>query len=262
MAHPLDSARERLKRADENIRNLNAEITEFLASVPVVRFTSQQGEDPVFSQNDREAFDALKKFIASGTVEPRFRVLAGEIVHHLRSAFDHLAWQLSSPEARLRYPTRIGFPISKELSLCGISKTKMSGYCRKIEGIDSPTALARIDSLQPYKRIDSLRHPLWLIHDMDRIDKHRELVLTTYIMRADISGVATVNAIGEHRPYELRPRRVTFVGSPQVEVRGEMSAQITFGELREREDEPIIPTLKNLLSFAGDAVESFAGEFF
>jgi hypothetical protein len=41
-------------------------------------------------------------------VPPRFSVLAGEIVHHLRSCFDHVTWNFSvgaTPEHK-----RIDFP--------------------------------------------------------------------------------------------------------------------------------------------------------
>src|SRR6266850_676840 len=108
MAHPLDSARERLKRADENITNLNSEITELLAPFPRVRL---EGTEPKISEPDRQKFEVLRKLALSGTALPRFSVLAGEIVHHLRSAFDHVAWQLSSAAVRAASPNQIEFPV-------------------------------------------------------------------------------------------------------------------------------------------------------
>jgi hypothetical protein len=257
VSHPLDSARERLKRADENIRLLNAEIIKLLAGAPVVDF---EGENPTFSQEESERFEALKNFIRDQTVQPRFSVLAGEILHHLRSAFDHLAWQLSSPDQRLRFPTRIEFPVFSE-SEHRSGEKKLCRYCRKVEGIISPTALTRIDSLQPYKRVDPLRDPLWIIHDLDRIDKHRHLVLAIYTMNVNVSGFLTFEGVGEHRAYEIWPRSFKRIGPPKMEVRGKMSAQVTFREFSKRNDEPIFPMLQNLLRFATKAVESFAGEF-
>jgi hypothetical protein len=46
--HALDGARERLRRADENIQQLNQEIAGFLASVPIVNL-GVEGNEPVIS---------------------------------------------------------------------------------------------------------------------------------------------------------------------------------------------------------------------
>ena len=91
--HPLDGARERLKRADESIQKLNIEVTDFLAPAPIVTLDVdiEQGK-PIITDKDREAFQKLQEFVA-GSVPLRLRVLAGEVIHHLRSAFDHIAWQ-------------------------------------------------------------------------------------------------------------------------------------------------------------------------
>src|SRR5207244_1463826 len=144
---------------------------------------------------------------------------------------------------------------------CLLTKDKMSSYCRKVEGISSPTALVRIDGLQPYKRVDPSRDPLWLIHDMDRIDKHRELVLAVYSMSVNIRAETQLHALGEQMPWELKPRNVRIVDRSPVQVKGKMAAQVTFREFSKRDDESIIPTLKNLLRFTTDAIDSFAEEF-
>lgn len=264
MPHALDGARERLKRADENIQNFNREITDFLAPVaPITLNVDMPAQKPIITDEDRKAFEKLVKFLKEHTVEPRFSVLAGEIVHHLRSAFDHLAWQLSSANLQTKSPAQIEFPVFRDApKLCGVAKNKICRYCRKVEGISSPSALARIERLQPYHGVDPSRHPLWLIHDIDRIDKHRELILTVYIMQLNISANAQVSAIGEMLPWELKPRNVHLVGSPtNVEMKVKMAAQISLGEFSRRDDQPIIPTLQNFLRFTTDAVESFAEEF-
>jgi hypothetical protein len=41
----------------------------------------------------------------------RFSVLAGEVIHHLRSCLDHLVWQLSSEPFRSAHSDRIEFPV-------------------------------------------------------------------------------------------------------------------------------------------------------
>jgi|HubBroStandDraft_4_1064222.scaffolds.fasta_scaffold40725_2 hypothetical protein len=260
---PLESARERLKRADENIQQLNREITDFLAPAPVIVLDADVvARKPIITDRDRKTFEELKEFLNNSSVPPRFSVLAGEIIHHLRSSFDHVAWQLSSTDLQAKSPYQIEFPVSlKEPKPCAIKKDKISRYCRKVEGIARPSALVRIDSLQPYRRPNPSRHPLWLIHDLDRIDKHRELVLAVYIMQLNITANAQIRGFGEQMPWEVKPRNVRLVGPPTVDMQAKMSVQVTLGEFSGRDDQPLIPTLQNFLRFTNDAIESFAGEF-
>ncbi len=161
-----------------------------------------------------------------------------------------MAWQLSSAEIQAKFPTRIEFPVCiEEPRSCGITKNKMSSYCRQIQGIASPTALTRIHRLQPYLRENPSRDPLWLIHDMDRIDKHRELILAAFTGQLDMQANAEIPAVGIMMPWEIRPRTgsVRIVGPTKVEMKAKMTVQIALGEFTKREDQPIIPTLQNFL---------------
>ena len=67
-------------------------------------------------------------------------------------------------------------------------------------------------------------------------------------------------AVLKQSAHELRPR---FVGTRDLEmhVRGQISAQVAFEDIPEREDKSVVPTLKDLFSFASDTIESFATEF-
>jgi len=261
--NPLDGAHERLKRADENIQNLNREIVILLAHAPIVVLpVDVAARKPIISDEDRKTFEKLREFIVSTSVPPRLKVLAGEIIHHLRCAFDHLAWQLSSAKFQAKSPNQIEFPVFKERpKLCGITKDKICRYCRKVEGIASPSALARIEWLQPYCGQNPARHPLWLIHDLDRIDKHRELILVACSGQLSINANTIIPGLGQIQPWEIRARNVLITGPAEVEMKAQMTAQITFNELTKRDDQPIVPTLQNLLRFTTDAVNSFAEEF-
>jgi hypothetical protein len=260
MTHPLEGIRERLKRADENIQDFNLEITQFLAPAPVVTWTVERNH-LVYTDEGRKAFDELREFVAS-QVPLRFSVLAGEIIHHFRSVFDHLAWQLSSPDFQAKSPKQIEFPVFKEERLCGIAKKEMCAYCRKVEGIASPTALTRIDGLQPYRTPDPSRAALWRIHDMDIFDKHRELKLAVFTGQLHTFANVQAQGIAQQMPWEIRPRGpVIYTEPPKVDMGAKLIAQVAFGEISGREDKPIIATLKDFLSFTSDAIESFAPEF-
>ena len=86
MAHPLDSCRAKTRRAQESIHDLEQEITAFFQRDPPPYKIVKQ-----YQNNGLEY-----AFLAFGEPEAplRFAVLAGEIVHHLRSSLDHLVYAL------------------------------------------------------------------------------------------------------------------------------------------------------------------------
>jgi len=258
MAHALDGARERLKRADENVKNLALEINPFISSLPIIPFT---GDPPKFAEADRQKWGMLTS--ARTNIPLRWSVLAGEIVHHMRAAFDHVAWQLSSPSYRSSNTTQIEFPIySFDPST---DKDKLRRYQGKVEGISKPSALARIESLQPYKAGNRFAHPLWLIHDLDRIDKHRELVLFVHALHTNIKIEASVPTLVIQEPFKTKPSRVIPIGIPSdyMEVKGQITGQIALDKslTGTGQSEPVVPFLENLLRFAVNSIESFSGEF-
>ena len=80
----------------------------------------------------------------------RFSVLAGEIVHHLRSCLDHIVWHFSNPayrtdERKRRY---IEFPDLKTRRV----RVRFTQYQRKKKGITDPRVRKLILACQPYMR--------------------------------------------------------------------------------------------------------------
>ena len=105
---------------------------------------------------------------------PRHRLaaLVGDCVHNLRSALDHLVWQLSEDFSGVDdSDTTSQFPIFRSEHLYqsrGVNQIGRVGA--------SATALIRL--LQPFHDEQPLAHPLWFVHDLDRRDKHLEASLT------------------------------------------------------------------------------------
>jgi hypothetical protein len=89
--------------------------------------------------------------------------IAGDVVHSLRSALDHLAYQLAIAGEGLTPSRQVEFPIAKDRD------TYESEKARKVKGI-RPEAIERIDGLHPYKGGNEV---LWRIHQLDNVDKHR-----------------------------------------------------------------------------------------
>lgn len=166
MKHPLEGINEKLKRSEQNIGNFNLEIEKFL----------DDGKYRVIRDDNEELIKEFIEYVLSREVPIRFSILAGEIVHHLRSCLDHLIWQLiiingGNPDA-----IKSEFPIFI-FDRKPANKEETARFRRKIKGVSTKTEAA-IERLQPYNRgAKRLDDPLFVIHEMDRADKHRELVI-------------------------------------------------------------------------------------
>src|SRR5579864_7615214 len=158
----FDGITEKLKRANENIRNLESEIGVFF----------QQGEYPVLPEDNRELLLKAIEYHKKRVIPLRFSMLAGEIVHHLRSILDHVVWQFSDEVYRRDHPRLIEFPV---VEVPPVDKDSISRYVRKIKGITVARVRDLIERLQPYNSPDPLDDPLLILHKMNVIDKHREL---------------------------------------------------------------------------------------
>ncbi len=160
----LAGVRAKLKRTEECIYDLNSEIVAFLRP-PKGGFSKNQ---------QKAAQEFLQHARRRQVIPPRFGVLVGEIMHHLRSILDHIVWLLSSSQYRLRHERAIMFPVCR---LKPKGEKEISRYEGKVKGIASAGALELIEQLQPYNAADPFNHPLFIVNDFDRIDKHQTLVL-------------------------------------------------------------------------------------
>jgi hypothetical protein len=163
----------RIERAKKHLADLEADIAASRdkskhiviarGSVPVTGFF--QGEPPVVK------IPRLPVDIFSG---------AGEVIHDLRSALDHLAYQLAKVGTPSVEPSRkVAFPIAKSAhSYEFIKPDRVAGM--------RPDAVAFIDALQPYKG-GCNGDTLWRINELDNINKHKThlTVAHDYLLVAD-----------------------------------------------------------------------------
>src|SRR5437879_11894927 len=105
MTHPLDSCRVKIQRANEHIYNLNSEIRAFLdSSYAVIRNHN----------TDSGQIEYRVRNVAQRYTGDKVAAIAGEVVHHLRSSFDHLAWQpvrANGNSDLCKVRARVGFSI-------------------------------------------------------------------------------------------------------------------------------------------------------
>ena len=240
--HPFCGIAEKLKRTDQNIRNLQAEIDLFF----------QTSKYPVMpDMHDDRIFDAMK-YHRDRPIPMRFRVLAGEIVHHLRSCLDHVIWEFSSDSYRKEFFYLIEFPVFKSEP---VGEKETSRYEGKIKGVTNPDALTLIRNLQPYMTADPIDCPLLILHKMDIFDKHRELIL--FGSNAQINIPASVYAeIMRDKPpnYEIKPG----------DLKGKLKAnhrdvpQVSFRNFGRRKIQPVVPGLTELYNHIVKIIDGFA----
>ena len=132
-------------------------------------------------------------------------LLIGDIAHNLRAALDHVAFVLmgahqSHTNPGVPIPATVvresEFPVisgvNEKTGKTGIGEQQFkSAAGTKLPGI-SRDARAAVKALQPYHRgAQFAADELWLIHDLDRVDKHRELAVVTasvYLPEVSIGG--------------------------------------------------------------------------
>jgi len=250
-AKSLNGAYEKLKRANENILNLEKEICAFL----------EKGPNPIVPDKKMEALEEATKIHVNRVIPGRFGILSGEIIHHLRSCLDHIAWELSSPQKRIRDPRGIEFPI---LYAKPSNAKELRAYERKVEGIEN-AGRRIIEMLQPYNRPAAMlsgpgNDPLWIINKMDIIDKHRELIVVVGSFDIPLDGTAGA--------WTMLYRDADF---PEDDIAGlarslqpdcAISPQVAFREFGERKMQLVIPGLSKLSRYIGRVLAVFDRECF
>ena len=238
---PIDGINEKLKRAHENIVNLEVEIARFF----------KESECPIVGDEDIDALYEKTEYLGKLRIPLRFSVLAGEILHHFRSSLDHIAWLLARPECREEKPTKIEFPIFCER----FDKNGSPSLKGKIEVFTSDTAKHIIERVQPYNGSDPLNDKLWIIHDLDRKAKHRELPLTL----TGFDSGPIINAIGNF--YAANPTApMSFQLARKLKNEFKPSPVILFADFSKGQPAPMIEALNALKDEVWFVFQELLGE--
>jgi hypothetical protein len=208
----LEGVRLKMMRAGEHLDALNSEVDSLLADLyknGVVKHVEPNSGDHVWVV---DAAPALTTHVS---------VIAGDFAHCLRSALDHIVYELATQERPLTEfpiylkpgPGRDGFHEA------GIAKI----WSLPIE------AKVLIERLQPYEGWNGLKdkaHPLWLVHDFDRIDKHRRLLAAPSATIAKGEVQARIPKPGEGG-YELNIRSQWIINASGNSKHGDEVARLT-----------------------------------
>jgi hypothetical protein len=168
----LEGIRAKIERAIEQLDSLEAE----------AKTTLERDRVPIVQERNPEGWNVLR--MQPITLPLRWAVIMGEIVHDLRSALDHLIWQLVLTNKLV--PGRANqFPIFSAGSALGWAKKdwtqRKASWARALQGVH-PDDVALIKAIQPYKRRHRLRFvPLEVLASFSNTDKHQIPLATATI---------------------------------------------------------------------------------
>jgi hypothetical protein len=166
----LRAAIDKLDRAEEHLKVIDGEEVAWLNTRPYRAV--RKGE-----------FDGPYEIVRVDMLRPPPDTLApviGDCLQNLRSALDHIAFQLAIDNLG-RLPTakeakKVQFPISGERA-----HQKLNEFLKSVPGqylrFIAPDAQAAIHQLQPCQRRNPKHDPLWIVCELNNIDKHRRMLL-------------------------------------------------------------------------------------
>jgi len=228
--HPLDGCRAKLDRAHAHLRTLDAQIPAFLDSKPHV----YRGEI------DREASRYRVRVYIRRQPPLRWSAIVGDLVHNLRSALDHLVWQLvilngSTPGDNHQFPI--------------LSSPQPKKFARLTAEV-SPLAAAVIERVQPYNGGDGVdAHTLTALRELSNEDKHRVILPTATAIPVDalkkrgsfelmaardvgeIEGMEVVGDKPLKNGEEVMSAAIEITGpNPEIQMKGDLPFDVAFGK--------------------------------
>jgi hypothetical protein len=166
MSHPLAGVIEKLRRSDEHLILLYHEISAYLESTP---YGLLPDRDPYTRQ-------AVVRFKVTKEPPLRLSTIVGDALFNMRASLDYIVHELvirngCGPTFQTQFP----FADSEKTFLGeAYGKGRLWGTSIKMLNV--------IDALQPYKIGTNFRsHPLWVLHKLQNIDKHRTLTLSAFV---------------------------------------------------------------------------------
>jgi hypothetical protein len=190
MADPLDYEL-KMNRAFEHVRQLDAEVKAWLSGD---HYSVRPEGDP----------KSGTRWLATAEKPPPYPigVLIGDFLHNLRSSLDLLAYSLAcayTSPLPSDFAETSEFPIVGDEDRAGtlgvghghFHNSRRNGDPAPRSGLSKirgwhPDAQAIVEGMQPYKRGNAYKSdPLWVLHDLDRVNKHRLLHTTV----ASFSGI-------------------------------------------------------------------------
>ena len=252
--HSLDGARTKIKRAEEQVRDLQTTLSDYAGREPhvVVAHTDPETGTPGYQFRQR--------------VEMPWRVplLAGEAIQSLRTSLDYLACEAVEANGGTVTKTT-AFPIHQQ------ADQFEAGYGRKVEGA-SDDALKLIQRTEPYRAGNG--HALWQLHELNRREKHRLLLTAGIVFVEAVQHGTTLDhwVLGEarlgvpFRQFDPRPDTVfpltdgvSFFAVPRdLQDDLEFTCHVAFNEAPIVGREPMRSVLEQFIEACAGLVDAMA----
>jgi hypothetical protein len=176
-------------------------------------------------------------------IDPRLNTVIGEHLHDLRSGLDHLARQLvlqakGTPTEKTCFPIRDTDP-----------GTDKKGRPRTpgVSGGVSVAARTLIGMAQPYQwRARYIEHPLWLLHQLWNIDKHRDVIAKgTFGRYVFAMGAPTFRFTSKLDTATPHGAKLLFLpDDPDVQVDAHATVEVAIYEPDYGIEQPLLGTLE------------------
>jgi hypothetical protein len=194
---------------------------------------------------------------------PRLSLLIGDCVHNARSALDHLVFALADATAPKSGVQRTDSEQRDSMfPICLCQSGNFSVFTKQVQrgrlNHIPPAAEAIIHGLQPTAANDSL----WILNELENIDKHRRLALTTVTAsNVDVDIPGHLHIVASNPLVPFRAGDVLFGASSAEHISPGAKAQMTiqaatfiaFQDLPAT-DLLVVGTLNNILSRIRDQV--------
>jgi hypothetical protein len=242
--HPLDGVNLKIARADEHFDLLDSEIVKWLNAQ----------EYRVSEYDSTHTGESSRSLVEPPETPDRWSLIVGEYAYNMRSALDHLAWQLAllntqgAAKARAKGdpwpPERMEFPVYAYFR----KSSQKKRYQEKLRRF-SPPHRTIVDQEQPFQRGNAASaDALWLLQELRNTDAHRVLN-TTAVFPPPRESPAE---IGEPLNEEAQPPSGIVLGGGvegtlEYTAKDDFAAYIAFDEPRavfhQRE---VLPLLSNV----------------
>ena len=243
----------KIERAKEHVTNLESEVLRFFETRPY----------EVFAEGNNQSRERIIRVRVNADPPPRWSAVIGDVLHNLACALDGLVWQVvlangGRPGRHTKFP------------FAGSSDDFEAQYPRKVKGT-SQIAVDLIKATKPYK---GGNNGLWLIHQLNVIDKHRLLIAVGAAHRhIKIDLTPTIRHVFPDVPpnpmvfnapdskYPLKNGaellRLQFESSEEMYVQTNFTFDIAFGEGEIVKGESLIPTLRQSVKLVESVMEPF-----
>jgi hypothetical protein len=176
----------KIERAKKHIADLQEEVGRFIESEPY----------GVAIKRDPQSRKLIYYVSSVKSTPVCLPLIAGDAIQNLRSALDHLAYQIVSSDTgdAPPNPTKIDFPIADSADKYNSAKgEKLKGATR--------ASIDAIDALKPFKGGNDA---LWSLSRLNNIDKHR-LLFTVGSYAAGVHLVDFIVSAGARTQAEMAP---------------------------------------------------------